>query len=227
MVPGSYEGIYKCLDSAKKTIELIYDTYEHQEFFRTWSVQRPMTCSFALYMRLDNYRLLADSSMYMYIYRFYNTTYTIFAASVILVYINQEASEVEIQPLLKLVSMAIEVLETMADECVVAGKSAKLLQKAMDTEAAMRHEKTSERLAATLMSMTGTGAAASTPSDGGGGGGGGGSGSLAEGSGVASDPLLGTEWRHCWGPGNLLDNDMLGFDFGMPFIDCEARDGLL
>lgn len=41
MVPGSYDGIHKCLDSAKKTIELIYETYEHQEFFRTWSVHHP------------------------------------------------------------------------------------------------------------------------------------------------------------------------------------------
>lgn len=115
--------------------------------------------------------------------------------------------------------MAIEVLETMADECIVAGKSAKLLQKAMDVDATTRHEKTSERLAATLMSMTGTNTPAPTPAgpDGGG---------RAEAGGVASDSLFGTEWRHCWGSGISLDNDMLGFDFGMPFMDFEGRDGL-
>lgn len=86
--------------------------------------------------------------------RFYNTTYTIFAASVILVYINQEASEVEMQPLLRLVSMAIEVLETMSDDCVVAGRSAKLLAKALERAATARHQKDSERLAGTLMSMS-------------------------------------------------------------------------
>lgn len=94
-------------------------------------------------------------------HRFYNTTYTIFAASIILVYISQEASEVEIQPLLKLVTMAIEVLETMADDCVVAGQSAKFLQKALERAAATRHQKDSERLAGTLMSMSSSG---NTPS---------------------------------------------------------------
>lgn len=69
-------------------------------------------------------------------------------------YINQEASEVEIQPLLKLVTMSIEVLETMADECIVAGKSAKLLQKATEKATAARHQRNSERIAGTLMSMT-------------------------------------------------------------------------
>lgn len=37
-VPGSYECVQKCLDSAKRTIEIIHETYHHQEFFRTWSV---------------------------------------------------------------------------------------------------------------------------------------------------------------------------------------------
>lgn len=69
-------------------------------------------------------------------------------------YINQEASEVEIQPLLKLVSMAIEVLETMADECVVAGKSAKLLLRATEKATAARHQRNSEKIAGSLMSMT-------------------------------------------------------------------------
>lgn len=50
--------------------------------------------------------------------------------------------------------MAIEVLETMADECVVAGKSAKLLQKATEKAMAARHQRNSERIAGTLMSMT-------------------------------------------------------------------------
>lgn len=152
-------------------------------------------------------------------YRFYNTTYTIFAASIILVYINQEAAEDEIPPLLELVSMAIEVLETMADECVVAGKSAKLLRNAMETAAAARHEKSSEAPAASLMSMTGTATAASTASESE-------SGGRNEASGLALDPMFGAEWRHCWAPITLIDNEMLGFDFGMPFVDFEGREGL-
>ncbi|KAJ3456060.1 hypothetical protein MRS44_016083 [Fusarium solani] len=91
-------GIQKCLESAKQTIELIYQTYQHSDFFRTW---------------------------------FYNTTYTVFAASIILVYVAQEAVETEIQPLLRLVDMAVEILMIM-DECIVALQAAKLLQQARE-----------------------------------------------------------------------------------------------
>ncbi|KAK2606862.1 hypothetical protein N8I77_005585 [Diaporthe amygdali] len=188
-VPGSYECVQKCLDSAKKTIEIIHETYHHQEFFRTW---------------------------------FYNTTYTIFATSIILVYINQEASEAEIEPLLRLVHMAIEVLETMADECVVAGKSAKLLQRAMEKSSAARHEKSSERLAATLLSMNGGGVgehpgAALDPG-----------GRPVAAAGVDdgdqfADPMVTMQWRHCWAPVNLLDSEVMDFDFGIPFMDFDER----
>lgn len=58
---------------------------------------------------------------------------------------------------MRLVAMAIEVLETMSDECIVAGRSAKLLQKALERAAATRHQKDSERLAGTLMSMSSSG----------------------------------------------------------------------
>lgn len=53
--------------------------------------------------------------------------------------------------------MAIEVLETMSDDCIVAGRSAKLLQKALQRAASARHQKDSEQLAGTLMSMSSTG----------------------------------------------------------------------
>ncbi|KAG8164417.1 hypothetical protein KVR01_006335 [Diaporthe batatas] len=191
-VPGSHECVQKCLDSAKRTIEIIHETYHHQEFFRTW---------------------------------FYNTTYTIFATSIILVYINQEASEAEMDPLVRLVHMAIEVLETMADECVVAGKSAKLLQKAMEKSATTRHEKSSERLAATLMSTNGGGEVPALENMG--------SGAGVNGPATAAavpapedgftDPMAAMQWRHCWAPVNLLDSDVMDFDFGIPFIDFDER----
>lgn len=172
--------------------------------------------------------------------RFYNTTYTIFATSIILVYINQEASEAEIEPLLRLVHMAIEVLETMADECVVAGKSAKLLQKAMEKSAAARHERSSERLAATLMSMNGGGGGgggveppALDPTGGGGGGNGPGANAAAAAAAAAgaaaavddgfADPMIAMQWRHCWAPVNLLDSEVMDFDFGIPFMDFDER----
>lgn len=43
----------------------------------------------------------------------------------------KEAAESEMEPLLRVVAMAIEILETM-DECVVALKAAKLMQRAME-----------------------------------------------------------------------------------------------
>ncbi|KAH6683609.1 hypothetical protein F5X68DRAFT_171820 [Plectosphaerella plurivora] len=97
-IPGAREATQKYLDSASKTIDIIYQTYEHNDFFRTW---------------------------------FYNTTYTVFAASIILVYVMREATEEESQPLLRRVDMAIEILEIM-DECVVALESAKLLRRAKE-----------------------------------------------------------------------------------------------
>lgn len=91
------ENISKCLESAKQTIEIIYETYRHQDFFRTW---------------------------------YYNTTYTLFAVSILLVYIVQGASEAEKHSLFGYVEMSIEILETM-DDCVVAKKAAKMIQRAL------------------------------------------------------------------------------------------------
>ncbi|KAJ5802099.1 uncharacterized protein N7503_004549 [Penicillium pulvis] len=89
--------IKNCLDSARLTIEIIYETYQHQEFFRTW---------------------------------YYNTTYIIFAAAIILVYIFQEAGESELDALLKLVEMSVEILEIM-EESVVTTKAAMLIRRAL------------------------------------------------------------------------------------------------
>ncbi|KAL6230897.1 fungal-specific transcription factor domain-containing protein [Aspergillus navahoensis] len=91
------EQIGKCLDSARLTIEIIYETFQHQDFFRTW---------------------------------FYNTTYTIFAASTILVYLFQAPREGEYDALFRQIETAIEILETM-EESVVAAKAARLIQTAL------------------------------------------------------------------------------------------------
>ncbi|KAG7151694.1 putative transcriptional regulatory protein C3C7.04 like [Verticillium longisporum] len=96
-IPDAHEATEKYLDSASKTIEIIYRTHEHNDFFRTW---------------------------------FYNTTYTVFAASIILVHITR-SSETDNQYLLERVGMAIEILENM-DQCVVALEAAKLLRQAKE-----------------------------------------------------------------------------------------------
>lgn len=63
--------------------------------------------------------------------RFYNTTYTLFAVSIILVYIVYEASESEKSALFGFVEMAVTVLDAMED-CVVAKKAANMVQRASD-----------------------------------------------------------------------------------------------
>ncbi len=47
-------------------------------------------------------------------------------------YVTRAATEVETPPLLRLVGMAIEILETM-DECVVAAKAAQMLRRASES----------------------------------------------------------------------------------------------
>ncbi|KAJ0158626.1 Uncharacterized protein CTA2_11183, partial [Colletotrichum tanaceti] len=37
-IPGSQEGVHLCLEATKQTIEIIYQTYQHHDFFRTWYV---------------------------------------------------------------------------------------------------------------------------------------------------------------------------------------------
>lgn len=98
MTPAAQQYIQKCLDSAKETIDIIYDTYRHHDFFRTW---------------------------------FYNTTYTVFASSMILLYMAQAGDSTELQRLSRYVEMAVEILEVM-DESVIAVKSAGLIKRALD-----------------------------------------------------------------------------------------------
>ncbi|OQD98815.1 hypothetical protein PENSOL_c008G04311 [Penicillium solitum] len=62
---------------------------------------------------------------------FYNVTYTVFAASTILIYLAQEAIPTETQPLLRLIDMAVEILLIM-DECAYALEAAKLLRRAKE-----------------------------------------------------------------------------------------------
>lgn len=134
-------------------------------------------------------------------YRFYNTTYTVFAASIILVYANQEAAGAEMEPLLRLVGMAIEVLETM-DECVVALKSARLLQKAMDKardKVSAGHGHGHGGTGATATMMAPFAAAAPPP--------------------PAGDAML--HWKQCWGPVNLLDHEV-DLDLALQFTDFES-----
>jgi hypothetical protein len=60
----------------------------------------------------------------------YNTTYILYAASIILSYATQSAPAAEKPELFKLVDMAVEVLEAM-DECFVASKAGEMIKQAL------------------------------------------------------------------------------------------------
>ena len=60
----------------------------------------------------------------------YNTTYILYAASIILSYATQSAPSGEKPELFKLVDIAIEVLEAM-DECFVASKAGEMIKQAL------------------------------------------------------------------------------------------------
>lgn len=64
-------------------------------------------------------------------HRFYNTTYTVFASSMILLYMAQVANIDELPALSRYVEMAIEILEVM-DESIIAIKSAGMIKRALD-----------------------------------------------------------------------------------------------
>lgn len=129
--------------------------------------------------------------------RFYNTTYTVFAASIILVYVTQEATESELGPLLKLVSMAVEILETM-DECVVAIKAAQLLRRAS--------EKAGKKFSA---------AESSTAAD---------VGEMHAATSHENDAML--HLNQYWGPLSFAGGEM-DMDFGLHFGDLDGAGSLL
>ncbi|KAH8674141.1 fungal-specific transcription factor domain-containing protein [Xylariales sp. PMI_506] len=95
---SGHEGLVtateRCLYSAQRTIEVIYETYQVHPYFRTW---------------------------------WYNTTYIMVAATVLLCFIIRSKRE-EAAPVISFVEMGIEVLDAM-DESVVAKKSAEILRR--------------------------------------------------------------------------------------------------
>jgi hypothetical protein len=135
----------------------------------------------------------------MSLLRFYNTTYTVFAASIILVYVTQEASEGETAPLLKLVGMAVEILETM-DECVVAAKAAQMLRRAAE-----RAERKSSATAAAAQAAAPVPPAHASPAA---------AGSVHAAPAQRSEAML--QLNQYWGPLSFVGGEM-DLDFGFPF----------
>lgn len=122
------EQIAKCLNSARVTIEIVYDVLQHQDFFRTWYVL--LMSSFISSSFNFSSQTLKAKVIYSRRYRFYNTHYTIFAAATILVYLFRAPEESKCDALYRQVEMAIEILETM-EESAVAAKAAMLIQTAL------------------------------------------------------------------------------------------------
>ncbi|KAF4434805.1 hypothetical protein F53441_13644 [Fusarium austroafricanum] len=91
-------SLRECVQSARLTIELVYENYCHHEFFRTW---------------------------------WFNTTYAIFASTIILFVANQNVEAPEKHRWQELIQNAIEILGVM-DENVVARKAAGIMKGCLD-----------------------------------------------------------------------------------------------
>jgi hypothetical protein len=91
--------VTKCVDAARKTIEIMHETFRHHIFFRTW---------------------------------WYNTTYILYAASIILCYATQVAPSQERPDLFRLIDMTVEIFEVM-EECVVAKKAGEMIRQSLST----------------------------------------------------------------------------------------------
>jgi len=95
--PELDSAVSKCVQAARRSIELMHETFCKHSYFRTW---------------------------------WYNTTYILYAASIILCHASRatvSTSSDEKQSLLHLIDMTLEVLEVM-DESVVAKKAAEMLR---------------------------------------------------------------------------------------------------
>ncbi|RBA15675.1 hypothetical protein FPRO05_12282 [Fusarium proliferatum] len=91
-------SLRECVQSARLTIELVYENYCHHEFFRTW---------------------------------WFNTTYIVFASTIILFNASQNVEAPEKHRWQELIQNAIEILSVM-DENVVAGKAAGIIKECHD-----------------------------------------------------------------------------------------------
>jgi hypothetical protein len=108
-------AITKCVSSAKQTIELIYDTFMLHAYFRIWYDHQSLLM-----------RLFANST----ITRFFNTTYVIVAASILLM--NSQFTNDWSDEAVKLVEMAVELLDAMG-ESVAAQASADVVRRFIRT----------------------------------------------------------------------------------------------
>ncbi|CVL05898.1 uncharacterized protein FPRN_14216 [Fusarium proliferatum] len=91
-------SLRECVQSARLTIELVYENYCHHEFFRTW---------------------------------WFNTTYIVFASTIILFVASQNVEAPEKHRWQELIQNAIEILSVM-DDNVVARKAAGIIKECHD-----------------------------------------------------------------------------------------------
>lgn len=96
-------NVEACLVAARRTVSLLFESYLHRHYFRSWR---------------------------------YNTTYTIYAATIILYLILSDYSAVSINELLADVHKSLDILASM-DEARVARRCSDLIQELL--EFAQRH----------------------------------------------------------------------------------------
>lgn len=108
------DSVDKCIDSARRTVEIIHEIYRIHSFFRTW------------YINSNHQEMEAPANFH----RWYNTTYVMFAASSLLLYVTRVRTPTQCPPIVKSIEMAVEILEAM-DDSVVARKSADIVKQTL------------------------------------------------------------------------------------------------
>lgn len=109
----------KCIDSSKKTVDIIYETFRQHTFFRCWYISTQ-------YIFLPPGLLTNEL-----VCRWYNTTYIMFAVTNLLLLLLRGPTSLvdylEANTLRDSVKKTIEILEAM-DESVVARKSVEIVK---------------------------------------------------------------------------------------------------
>jgi len=108
------DSVDKCIESARKTVEIIHEMYRIHSFYRTW------------YVNSGHHEMEAPTNFY----RWYNTTYVMFAASSLLLYVTRVRTPTQCPLIVKNIEMAVEILEAM-DDSVVARKSADIVKQTL------------------------------------------------------------------------------------------------
>jgi hypothetical protein len=105
-----------CLDAARETIRILYDSYANRHYFRTWSVSV----------------IEGDwTGLIEHVIRWYNSTYTLYAGMIVLYIVLLDSTKISGEDLLCDVRKSRDILLSM-EEASVARRSAELMSEVLE-----------------------------------------------------------------------------------------------